>query len=386
MELEQLPLEPDWSKYPVDLWGFAGMDPNRITVCRHEPAVRTRIGHRGIGKAGLCRLLGGDFLVSPCAADENGTMRIKLYRSSDEGGSWSQAQATGSPLLGKEPTLVCLRDGALLLVTDHPHGFRISRSTDEGSTWTTATLGREYADEKPHWEPCFHSSRNILEQADGSLIIFVTFPAALTGTGCSELWLFGSEDQGRSWQKLRRAQSWNLAANMFGEASILPLGDGHLLAASRLSGSPPLDGPPPSGPKPRGGEADGFMGLMDSHDHGMTWSRPRAITNYAEVHTHLLRLHDGRILNTYASYHIPYGVCATVSEDDGRTFDLAQPIQLALSLNCYTGWPTSVELSGGELLTVYATTAYLEGEGASLDRPGKGDGVAEAVRWHLPPG
>ncbi len=150
--------------------------------------------------------------MSPCWADDNETFRMKFYRSSDEGRSWKQVQSAGSTLLGKEPTLVCLRDGTVLLVTDHPHGFRISRSEDEGATWSTTMIGREYTDEEPHHEPDFHSSRNVLEQPDGSLIIFVTIPEALTGTGCSELWLFGSSDRGRSWQKLRKAQSWNLAS------------------------------------------------------------------------------------------------------------------------------------------------------------------------------
>ena len=386
MELEQLPIEPDWSKYPVDLWGLAGMDPQRITYCRHERALRTRIGHRGIGKAGLCRLPGGDFLVSPCYSDEKGVMRMLLFRSSDEGRSWQQVNAGGSSLLGKEPTLVCLSDGTVLSVSDHPHGFRVSRSEDEGATWTVTTLGREFIDEEPHWEPNYHSARTVLEQQDESLILFVTIPEPMTGTGCSELWLFRSTDRGRSWEKHRRAQSWNLPAYLFCETSVLPLEDGRLLAASRLNGSPPLDGPLPSGPTPhRGGEADEFMGLMESRDGGITWSTPRVITNYAEVHSHLIHLRDGRILNTYASYHLPHGVWATLSDDGGRSFDLAHPVHLAHSLNPYTGWPTSVELPDGEILTVYATTAYLEGEGVSLTRPGKGDGVAEAVRWRVPP-
>ena len=60
MRPEQMPNEPDWSKYPVDLWGYAGMDRQRVVHCLMAPAKRTRIGHRQLYKAGFCRLAGGD--------------------------------------------------------------------------------------------------------------------------------------------------------------------------------------------------------------------------------------------------------------------------------------------------------------------------------------
>ena len=106
MELERLPIEPDWSKYPVDLWGLAD-------------------------------------------GDERGIMRMMLFRSSDEGRSWQHVYTDGSSLLGKEPTLVCMSDGTVLSVSDHPHGFRVSRSEDDGATWTVTSLGSEFIDEEP---------------------------------------------------------------------------------------------------------------------------------------------------------------------------------------------------------------------------------------------
>lgn len=71
--------------------------------------------------------------------------------------------------------------------------------------------------------------------------------------------------------------------------------------------------------------------------------------------------------------------------DGGSTWQRDQRVQLAMSLNPYAGWPTSIQLPSGDIITVYAATAYLEGEGVSLTAPGKGDTVAESVRWKLPP-
>jgi|GEM_PF-4192650 len=52
MDFEQLPATPDWSRYPVGLWGFAGMDRNCVHTCEPRPALRARIGHRGLYQEG----------------------------------------------------------------------------------------------------------------------------------------------------------------------------------------------------------------------------------------------------------------------------------------------------------------------------------------------
>lgn len=85
---------------------------------------------------------------------------------------------------------------------------------------------------------------------------------------------------------------------------------------------------------------------------------------------------DGRILATYSNYHLPFGVYAVVSQDQGKTWDLDHPSQLALSASNYVGWPVTLQLSDGSLLTSYAVTAYLHQPPAIY--------VCEVVRWRLP--
>ena len=103
--------------------------------------------------------------------------------------------------------------------------------------------------------------------------------------------------------------------------------------------------------------------------------------NAAEFQVNLLTLHYGRVLATYTNYHLPFGICAVVSRDDGQTWSYIAPIQLAISADCNTGWPVTAELDGDELITSYAITAYLN---EPQDSSGASRNVWEVVRWRLP--
>lgn len=100
------------------------------------------------------------------------------------------------------------------------------------------------------------------------------------------------------------------------------------------------------------------------------------MANTAEVHVYLKELKDGRLLATYANYHLPWRIFAILSADGGGTWDLRHPIQLALSGNYYTGWPVTVQLPDDSLLTSYAATTYCA-------EP-FGTNTCEVVRWRLP--
>ena len=99
----------------------------------------------------------------------------------------------------------------------------------------------------------------------------------------------------------------------------------------------------------------------------------------AEVHVNLLLLGDGRVLATYVNYHQPFGVCAVVSEDQGKSWDIDHHLQLSFSAVTSTGnngWPVTLEIENGDFLTCYANNAYPNDEPPTV--------VCEVVRWKFP--
>ncbi len=89
----------------------------------------------------------------------------------------------------------------------------------------------------------------------------------------------------------------------------------------------------------------------ESSDGGKTWSEPRAIGVWG-LPSHLLRLSDGRLLMTYGHRRAPLGNQARLSEDHGRTW--SGPIIISADgTSADLGYPSTVELDGGTLLSVW---------------------------------
>lgn len=89
----------------------------------------------------------------------------------------------------------------------------------------------------------------------------------------------------------------------------------------------------------------------ESADGGRTWSEPRAIGVWG-LPSHLLRLRDGRLLMTYGHRRDPHGNQARLSEDHGRTW--SEPMIISGNgISDDLGYPSTVELEDGSLLTVW---------------------------------
>lgn len=89
----------------------------------------------------------------------------------------------------------------------------------------------------------------------------------------------------------------------------------------------------------------------ESADGGKTWSEPRAIGVWG-LPSHLLRLRDGRLLMSYGYRRKPFGNQARVSEDHGKTW--SAPMMISEDgAGGDLGYPSTVELSDGRLLTVW---------------------------------
>ena len=345
----------DYSKYPAAITGYSGQDLQRIFRTSFFEAIRTRVGPRGNYKAGFARLADGKLLIAVCrksSVEQNSPFLIDVYCSLDDGLSWEAVANTD--IVGKEPSLTALADGSVLMTAQYAdfasdpgqQGMYVARSRDAGKTWHAGQIeGRRYP-------------RNIVVEADGSLLFLRPNPGL-------NLELCRSVDNGQSWSFSEGILDWRPEdKHTFDEVSTLRLDDGTLIAALRHE-------------KP-GCHGEGFEDTLitRSTDDGRSWAVPRPMVNTAEVHVYLTKLGSGSILATYSNYHLPYGVCAIQSADGGHTWSSEQPLQLALSADLYVGWPVTLELPGGDLLTSYASTSYVKEPPDTT--------TCEVVRWRLP--
>ena len=88
----------------------------------------------------------------------------------------------------------------------------------------------------------------------------------------------------------------------------------------------------------------------ESTDGGKTWTIPRAIT--FGIPSQLLKLRDGRLLMTYGHRRLPFGNQARLSADHGRTWSEPMIVSGDGTVSDL-GYPSTVELADGTLLTVW---------------------------------
>ncbi len=369
----QLLTDYDYEQYVSSLTGFSGQDRQRIFYHGFKPALRVRIGSRRNFKPAMACLPSGKLVIATFrfllksfgSGPAHQKYEVRLYESRDKGVTWKRIEDTNLSLCIKEPSLVALPDGALILTGEDPvHQYGpgdgkapVCRSEDEGRTWETVMVpGKSHV-------------RNIIVEADGSLLIVRNFKY---GGDNPNLQLCRSVDRGATWQFSEGTVDWNYTH--FGEVCPIRLRDGRLMAALRR--------------QIPGTHGEGFQTtvITESEDDGKTWTKPRQMTAAAEVHVFLTELNDGRILATYTNYHLPFGIFAVISDDHGKTWDLDDPIRLALSADLNVGWPVTLELADNKFVTAYGSTTHL--------RPGYVDGPygdwspekvsCEVVCWEMP--
>ena len=136
----------------------------------------------------------------------------------------------------------------------------------------------------------------------------------------------------------------NVTNGQFHEPHVVELNDGALLCLIRYH-------------YPNGG-----LGIYKSvsRDGGRTWSTPEDMNIHGSP-PHLLRHSSGAIMLTYGWRHAPYGQRARISRDDGATWS-DEIILRDDGPDGDLGYPCSVELPGGDILTVY----YQKRPGESL--------------------
>ena len=91
----------------------------------------------------------------------------------------------------------------------------------------------------------------------------------------------------------------------------------------------------------------------ESVDGGRTFTPPRQILDdLGGAPAHLLKMRDGTLISTYGYREAPYGIKAMVSRDGGETWDAGHDLYVN-GIHADLGYPASVELENGNILTVF---------------------------------
>lgn len=303
-----------------------------------------------------------------------------LFRSRDGGKTWSKPEKLN--LLGREPYLTVLKDGTLfmtghLLANDvrNTHGYihgYLHRSTDAGKTWKSIRIESEGI--KP--KASNHSTRNVLELADGTLLVGVDYDG---GSGPYLMWR--SKDGGKTWDKSQKCEPKDFKSQFGffgGETWLWQARSGKIWALVRVdSNEMPIKNRPI---KAGNDQSDHFI-LFSSADHGRSFDRIRDFGDYGEMYMSILRLQDKRLLLTFTVRDLspPLGVRAIpgVETPDGFRFDFSQD---RLMLDTRTpvgksqggGFGPTVQFKDGTLITSYSY------------RGADDKTHLEIIRWRLP--
>ena len=194
------------------------------------------------------------------------------------------------------------------------------RSSDGGVTWST------------RYPSIVNSPHGPTQLADGRLL----YAGKELWTGEKRTGVCESADDGQTWKWLAEipARAGDQAAE-YHELHAIETGDGRLIAHIRNHN------------KPNAGETL----QSESSDSGGTWSEPHPIGVWG-LPSFLLRLRDGRLLMTYGHRRAPLGNQARVSADHGRTW--SEPLIISADgAKGDLGYPSTVELPDGSLLTVW---------------------------------
>ena len=292
---------------------------------------------RYIGWPTVCRLANGD-LLTVFSGDRDSHIcpwgKVQMVRSTDDGETWSAPVTIANGILDdRDAGIVQLPDGEIIvtwftsvayrapgILAKHPEykkhdekldkeaanaamGYFLIRSRDNGKTWSKPEKLAN-CDQTPHG-PIVLKDGSLLQIGRRTAIVNAT---AMNRYGRTTITVSRSTDAGRTWTIL---------------CPVVP-------------------------------DKDGYMRQTISKDGGKTWS-PMAKTDMLGLPPHLLVLPDGKLVCVYGRRlaNPGFGEFACISDDGGKTWDVANEISLASSHSGDLGYPASCLLANGDILTVF---------------------------------
>ena len=194
------------------------------------------------------------------------------------------------------------------------------RSTDNGTTWSK------------RYSSIVNSPHGPVQLADGRLL----YAGVKLWTGNREVGVCESRDDGQTWRWLSQipTRSGDDDKN-YHELHAVEAESGRLIVHIRNHNA----------------ANKGETLQCESNDGGQSWSEPHSIGVWG-LPSFLLRLRDGKLLMSYGYRRAPFGNQARVSLDEGTTW--GPPLTISDDgIGSDLGYPSTVELSDGSLLTVW---------------------------------
>ena len=199
-------------------------------------------------------------------------------------------------------------------------GQYMIRSTDGGVTWSK------------RYSSIVNSPHGPIQLADGRLI----YAGKQLWTGDRAVGVCESVDDGVHWRWLSKIPTREGDdPAQYHELHAVEAEDGRLIVHVRNHNRP----------------NDRETLQSESEDGGANWTRPHSIGVWG-LPSFLMKLQDGRLLMTYGHRRQPLGVQARTSQDSGRTWS-APMIVWGRGTSGDLGYPSTVQLSDGSLLTVW---------------------------------
>ena len=323
-------------------------------------------GWRHLHPADLIRLQNGDLLVTAREATEHIARDgdVIMLRSKDQGKTWGEKQVIGGikDLDEREGCGIQLKDGTILVAVYYNGlygdngdyhwdwsntikfgqgkqylGTYIITSSDNGRTWSkpnfVSTKGMPFTDiEGPADAP--------IQMPDGSILMPVMGYNVRGDVQNEAAVMLKSVDKGKTWTHLSTmAEDPGGKLGHFQEPGIVRTKTGRIVAAIRNQGQ------------------DNAIWTTWSDDDGKTWTPVKQSPMIGHP-ADLIQLADGRLLCTYGQrsgrHSDPGGIRATFSVDNGETWQVEKEVKIRQDfLNMDIGYPESMQLSDGSIMTVY---------------------------------